>query len=121
MKDAARWSVALLMVGMGLLHFVRPKPFVRMMPKQLPAPLLLVYVSGVFEIGFGIGLLFELTRQAAAYGLILLFIAVFPANINMAVNRVQLNPARPLPTWILWARLPLQFGFIALAYWVRNR
>jgi uncharacterized membrane protein len=56
-------------------------------------------------------------RRAAGIGLIALYLAVFPANINMAVNNIALG-ADPVPTWALWARLPLQVVFIAWAYWV---
>lgn len=120
MKDAIRLLVALLMCGVGVLHFVQPRPFVRIMPPFLPKPLLLVYVSGFFEIVLGLGLLWSHTRWWAAYGLIALFIAVFPANIYMAVKEIQLNPRRPMPVWMMWARLPLQFVFIAVAYWLRS-
>jgi uncharacterized membrane protein len=69
--------LALLMTTMGVLHFVAPTPFVQIIPPQLPEPLLLVYVSGLFEIAGGIGVLLPKTRRAAAWGLILLYLAVF--------------------------------------------
>ncbi len=47
----------------------------------------------------------------------LLYVAVFPANINMAINEVQLTPDGTMPVWAMWARLPLQLGFVAAAYW----
>ena len=76
-----------------------------------------VYVSGVFEVLGGLGLLLERTRRAAAWGLILLYLAVFPANIYMAMEGIQIDPANPLPSWAAWARLPFQAVFIAWAYW----
>lgn len=116
-KLGALWGLALFMVAIGVLHFLRPKPFVRIVPKQLPAPLALVYVSGFFEVLGGIGLLIPETQAWAAWGLIALYIAVFPANINMLVNDISLNPKKPIPRWALWLRLPFQFVFIAWAYW----
>jgi len=117
LKLVALWVLALAMIAIGVLHFVQPKPFVRIVPKFLPAPLALVYVSGFFEIAGGVGLLVPATRVAAAWGLIALYIAVFPANIYMLTHNISLNPKKPIPRWALWARLPFQFLFIAWAYW----
>ena len=116
-KLIALWALAAAMVGVGVLHFVQPKPFVRIVPKYLPAPLALVYISGVFEILGGIGLLIPETRTWAAWGLIALYLAVFPANIYMLTHNISLNPKKPIPRWMLWLRLPFQFVFIAWAYW----
>ncbi len=113
----ALWVLALAMISIGVLHFVQPKPFVRIVPKWLPAPLALVYISGFFEIAGGVGLLIPMTQQAAAWGLVALYVAVFPANIYMLTNNISLNPRKPIPRWALWARLPFQFVFIAWAYW----
>ena len=116
-KLIALWALAIAMIWVGVLHFVRPKPFVRIVPKYLPAPLALVYISGFFEILGGVGLLIPATRVYAAWGLIALYIAVFPANIYMLTDNVSLNPKKPIPRWMLWLRLPFQFLFIAWAYW----
>jgi uncharacterized membrane protein len=124
--EEARWRrvlrvlLAAMMVIVGVLHFADPEPFVRIVPAALPAPLLWVYLSGAAEVGLGVLLLWDRTRRLAAYGLIALYIAVFPANINMAVNGVQLDPASPMPVWALWARLPLQAVLIAWAWAVRG-
>jgi len=109
-----RIALAALMVVAGALHFVMPKGYVRMMPKWLPAHLALVYVSGVAEIAGGAGLLVAPVARAAAWGLIALLVAVFPANVNMAVNRIGLNPKQPPNMAVLWGRLPLQ---LVLIYW----
>ncbi len=103
------------MVVMGTLHFVSPEPFVAIMPAILPAPLLLVYVSGVFEILGGFGLAPVRTRRMAAWGLIALFVAIFPANVNMAVNQLAIG-GHVTPPWVLWARLPLQAVLIWWAW-----
>lgn len=94
----------------GTLHFVAEKFFTAIVPKSLPNPKLLVYVSGVFEILGGIGVLFSRTRRPAGWGLIALLLAVFPANVNMALNPERF---KQFPAWALWARLPLQFAIIA--------
>lgn len=117
LETIALWALALTMVAIGVLHFVRPKPFVRIVPKYLPAPLALVYISGFFEILGGLGLLIPSTRSFAAWGLIALYVAVFPANVYMLSDNVSLDPKKPIPRWALWLRLPFQLVFIAWAYW----
>lgn len=116
-KAIARWLLAIAMVIAGINHFVSPATYVAMMPELLPAPLALVYVSGVAEILCGLGLLVVRTRRAAGWVLIALLVAVFPANVNMAVNELPLG-GNPVPTALLWARLPLQLVLIAWAWWV---
>jgi uncharacterized membrane protein len=107
--------LAALMVVAGVMHFVAPGRYARVVPRWLPAPRALVFISGVFEILWGLGLLVAETRCWAAWGLIALFLAVFPANVNMAVNRIGFG-RKPPPAWLLWARLPLQGALIAWAY-----
>lgn len=108
---------AAAMIAVGVAHFANPEPFVRIVPEALPAPLLLVYLSGVAEILGGAGLLVPKTRRFAAWGLVALYVAVFPANLNMAIHEIQLDPTNPLPVWAMWARLPFQALFIAWAWW----
>ena len=115
LDGALRWVLALLMTFAGVMHFVRPGGFVRIVPAWLPAPELLVYVSGAAEIALGLGLLVRRTRRWAAWGLIALLVAVFPANVNMAVNHIGFGSG-PTPAWVLWARLPLQAVLILWAY-----
>ncbi len=103
------------MVLSGAMHFRSPKVYERMMPSWLPAHRALVLISGVFEVLGGVGLLVPATQHLAAWGLIALFVAVFPANVNMAVNRLPLG-RRPVPTWALWLRLPFQLVFIGWAW-----
>ena len=110
------WALAGGMVAIGLGHFVRPQPFVDIVPDYLPAPLVLVYVSGLFEVLGGLGLLYAPTRRFAAWGLIALYLAVFPANVHMALHQIAPAGTPPLPVWALWGRLPLQVLLIAWAY-----
>lgn len=112
---ALRWLLAAFMTLAGLNHFLSPETYLGMMPAVLPAPLALVYISGVAEIAGGLGLLHRRTRTLAAWGLIALFIAVFPANLNMAINGLPLGE-RSVPLWALWARLPVQLVLIAWAF-----
>jgi uncharacterized membrane protein len=115
-KAILRWVLTVAMVIAGLNHFVSPGPYVAMMPAELPAPVLLVQISGVAEILGGLGLILPQTRRLTAWCLIALFVAIFPANLNMALNHLPLG-AHPVPQWALWARLPLQVVLIAWAYW----
>ena len=119
MKLALRLLLAALMVVAGTLHFTRPEGFTRIVPAWLPAPLALVYVSGFFEVLFGALLVVPATQRTAAFGLIALFIAVFPANVNMATHHLGFGGGPPRQ-WILWARLPLQAVLIAWAFWLRQ-
>lgn len=113
-RGILRWVLTVFMVAAGVNHFASPAPYVGMMPPQLPAPLALVYVSGVAEILGGLGLILPTTRRLAAWGLIALFVAVFPANLHMAIHHLPLGE-RVIPAWALWARLPLQLVLIAWA------
>jgi uncharacterized membrane protein len=117
MKPALRMVLALLMIAVGVTHFANPAPFVRIVPSPLPAPLALVYISGFFEVLGGAGLLVPLVRRQAACGLIALYVAVFPANLNMALSHISLEVGHPIPTLLLWLRLPLQAVLIAWAWW----
>lgn len=119
-KIGLRWLLTIFMVLAGINHFRAPDPYIAMTPDFLPAPLALVYISGVAEILGGLGLILPQTRRLAAWGLILLLLAVFPANINMAINDIPLD-GRDLPTWALWGRLPLQALLIAWAYWYTRK
>lgn len=110
-----RWVLAGMMTVVGIAHFVWPEPFERIVPKKLPAPRALVYISGAFEILGGVGLVLPYAPKVAAWGLIALLVAVFPANINMAVNDLPLG-TKKLPRWVHWVRLPLQAVLVAWAF-----
>jgi len=89
--------------------------YLPIMPPFLPAPLTLIYVSGAAEILGGIGVLFTATRRPAAFGLILLLILVFPANIHSAMHGATIAGWN-VPPWLLWCRLALQPLLIAWVY-----
>lgn len=115
-KEILRGVLAVAIIIVGITHFTKPEPYVSIVPPQLPAPLELVYISGVFEILGGIGLLIPYVSVAAAWGLIALFIAVFPANINQAVNAIPIEGIPHIPI-LYWFRLPFQAVLIAWAWW----
>ncbi len=116
LKKVFQILLSLFIIIAGTLHFIKPEPFVKIVPDYLPYHLELVYISGFFEILFGIGLLIPSLSSAAAWGLILLFIAVFPANINMAVNNIPIQGV-PQNQILYWLRLPFQAVLIAWAWW----
>jgi uncharacterized membrane protein len=109
LRTILRWLAAIFFVVAGTFHFLKPEMYLQIMPPYFPAPQLLVAVSGVAEIAGGFGLLLRPWRRAAAWGLIALLIAVFPANIYM----VQHPGSFHFAPWVLWARLPMQAVFIA--------
>jgi uncharacterized membrane protein len=111
MPQPARLLMAALYIVAGALHFVLTPTYVRIMPAYLPDPVLLVRISGAAEILGGIGLLVPLTQTAAAWGIIALLIAVFPANLTMVLDHARFPT---VPLWAAWLRLPLQ---LPLIYW----
>lgn len=108
----SRILLASFFIAAGILHFVFPVYYARIIPPILSAPLTLVAISGVCEILGGLGVLIPHVRRLAGYGLIALLIAVFPANIYMASQQVQTHGWTPF-TFLTLLRLPLQFLFIA--------
>lgn len=107
MRTASRRILAGFFTLAGILHFVVPQRFEAIMPPWIPLHAEAVAVSGAAEIAGGLALLPERTRPAARWWLIALLIAVFPANVHMALHPEQ-AAAGDIPRWLLWARLPLQ-------------
>ena len=110
-----RSLLALFFVVAGIAHFVFPDAYARIVPPYLPQPGLLVLISGIAEIAGGIGILVPITRRLAAFGLVVLLIAVFPANIYMAVAHIPFSGLAGRP-WLQWLRLPLQAPLIWWAW-----
>lgn len=119
-KSISCWVAGLLFILAGANHFRSPQFYVQLMPDYLPWHLSLVYVSGLAEMVGGAGLLIRKTRPAASWFLILLLLAVFPANVDSALNGAQFK-GKEVAAWILWARLPLQGVLIAWIYLVGKR
>jgi uncharacterized membrane protein len=107
---------SLLFIASGLLHFAKPAIYLKIMPPYIPWHLAMVHISGICECLGGFGLLLPATRRVAAWALVALMIAVFPANIYMATNPVQTG-ASAIPATIRWGRLPLQLVFVLWLLW----
>jgi uncharacterized membrane protein len=113
-RTLALWVLASFFVLAGDNHFLNAGPYLAMMPPYLPWHAGLIIVSGIAEIAGGLGILITKTRRLAGWGLIALLVAVFPANIQVALHGW---PGVQIPQWTLWARLPLQGVLIAWVYW----
>ena len=113
-KIGMKYLFAAIFIFGGFNHFRDPEVYLSIMPPYLPWPSALHLTAGFFEFVFGVMLLIPRYQRLAAWGLIALLLAVYPANIHMAVNW------RDYPEWrmsFLWIRLPLQFVLIAWAWW----
>jgi uncharacterized membrane protein len=113
-KHISRYLYGVFFITAGANHFLNTPFYVSIMPPYLPWHVALVYISGLVEIGLGALLLFERWSRLAAWGLIALLIAVFPANVHMTLYPEDYSWASPLT---LWFRLLLQGLLIAWAYW----
>jgi uncharacterized membrane protein len=114
----ARGLLAAFFLLNGAHHFLNPRVYDPMVPRALPAPRAIVYASGVAELAGGAGVLSPRAAPAAGWWLIATLVAVFPANVNMAVNAGRF---RAIPEPLLWARLPVQGLFIAWVWKVAVR
>jgi uncharacterized membrane protein len=106
--------MSLFYIVAGTIHFINPDWYVRIVPPILPFKIAIVYISGVLEIILGSLLIFPKARFIAGWGLIILLVAVYPANIYVALTNGEAMDITPL---IAWGRLPFQFVLIGLAYW----
>src|SRR5476651_1975493 len=116
-RTISKYVLALFMVGGGTMHFINADFYLKIMPPYLPLYLELVYLSGVCEIALGLLLLIPRFSRFAAWGIIALLIAVFPANIYVYQHQ-DLLPAPPI---LHLMRLPLQGVFILWAFWHTRR
>ena len=108
--------IAGLFLVTGTLHFIKPGPFLKIVPLPMPWPLGLVYASGFFELAGAMGLLIPRFQRAAAYGLVALLIAVLPANIYMAAAPVKFGGFLDHPLYH-WIRIPFQGVLMAWVLW----
>lgn len=120
LKEIFRAILSVSIIVVGITHFVKPLEYASIVPPQFGDRLAMVYISGFFEILGGIGLVIPFVSVAAAWGLIALFIAVFPANIYQAIHSIPIEgiPHHPL---FYWFRLPFQAVFIAWAWWYTRK
>jgi uncharacterized membrane protein len=104
----ARAALGVTFLVAGALHFIRPRPYISIMPRYLPAHRELVYASGVAEMAGGAGVLAG--KRLAGWWLLATLVAIFPANVEMAIHAERF---RRIPEPLLWARLPVQGLLIA--------
>lgn len=114
-RRIARVFAGPVMVLLGVNHFVMPQTYVSAIPDALGAQLALVYISGVAEIAGGLGTMHARTRRIAGWWLIATLVAIFPANVHMAIHPDR-YPAIPGGGVTLVARLPLQIVFVYLVW-----
>ena len=117
-----RYLLGVFFVIAGANHFVSPDVYLEMMPSWLPLHGPAVFWSGVAEVAGGLMLFFDRTAKAGGVFLILLLVAVFPANVNAAIDpgSVPWLESNDVPSWLLWARLPLQ-PLLGALIWVSTR
>ena len=116
LKSITVYSLCVLYTIIGVKHFTDLDFFLVIIPPYLPNPELLVYVSGFFEILFGVLLIPIKTRKYAALGLVILLIAVFPANIYLFNSEIAQN-SYGISRQFALIRLPYQIPLIVIAYW----
>ncbi|WP_187148057.1 DoxX family protein [Leptospira biflexa] len=119
MKKFFMYSLAIFYIVAGTNHFLSPEFYLEMMPDYLPFHELLNVTSGLSEITLGLLVLYERMRKLACYGIILLLLAIYPANINMLLEALD-GKDFGVPIWALYVRLPFQFLFIYWAWVVRD-
>ena len=117
-KNISIYIMVYFYINVGIKHFTDPYWFLHIIPPYLESiGIELVYISGFFEILLGFLLLFSKTRQISSYGIILLLIAVYPANIYLAFNQEPQELIGISSFAASWIRLPIQFILIGIAYW----
>lgn len=118
-SSSARYALALMFVFTGLAHFTKMKhELARMVPSVFPSPMRMIYATGVLEFLGALGLLVPRFRSLAAFCLIALLVAMFPANVKAARDRLTLGGK---PATALWLRAPMQILFIGLLWWSSAR
>ena len=115
-KTGLCWFFALFFFFAGIMHFVEVEAFAGIVPPLLPFPKLIVWVTGVMEMMFAVGLLLTKYRKLSGFWLAPFLLAVLPANIYMAMYNIPMGETVATPT-ALWVRVALQFPLIALILW----
>ncbi|WP_298246406.1 hypothetical protein [uncultured Christiangramia sp.] len=103
------YLMSIMYIFAGIMHFLKPKMYMRIMPRYLPAHKQLVLLSGLAEILLGIGLLFTTTRNASIYGIVIMLLIFLLVHFYMLSSK---KAAARISRWILIARIPLQFVLI---------
>lgn len=108
------YLMAAIYVIAGCLHFIKPKMYLRIMPRYIPQPKLMVSLSGLAEIALGLGLCFPYTKDWSIYGIIIMLIIFLLVHFYMLSSE---KAGAGIPRWILLLRIPIQFGLMYWAYW----
>lgn len=108
------YGMVALYILAGVMHFVKPKAYMHIMPRYLTNQKALVYASGIAEILLGIGLCFDATRTSAIYGIIAMLIVFLLIHMHMLSGK---NASAGIPKWVLILRIPLQFVLMYWAWW----
>ena len=115
-SDRSRLRFAAMMVAVGILHFVAPAPFRRIVPRWFPWAEQAVFVSGVAEVAAGVLVAVPRTRRAGGWLSLATIAAVYPANLQMAYDATWGEPQVEVPAWAAWARVPMQFPMLRQAW-----
>ena len=108
------YLMAAIYIFAGTMHFIKPKMYLRIMPRYLPNPKLLVILSGIAEILLGIGLCFASTKNLAISGIIVMLLVFLLVHFYMLSS---IKAGAGIPRWALLLRIPLQFGLMYWAFW----
>jgi uncharacterized membrane protein len=115
-QDSARYALAIMFLFTSTAHFSKMKhDLVRMVPAQFPNPLMIIYFTGGVEILGAVGLMLPKFHRMAAFCLIVMLLALFPANVKAALRHL---PLRGQEATALWLRAPMQLLFILLLWWI---
>ena len=114
-RSFLRWVLAVFFVLAGTNHFREPEIYLGMMPSWVPVPAIVNGMVGMAELVGGLGLIFAPTRRLAGWGLIILLVAILPANLHVAL--LGKMPGYDISPFLLWLRLPFQVVFIAWVWW----
>ncbi|WP_435413660.1 DoxX family protein [Psychroserpens mesophilus] len=108
------YVLPIVLVLAGIMHFIKPKVYLRIMPRYLPYHKLLVYLSGIAEIGLGLALCIPALKTFAVYGIIAMLLVFLLVHFYMLSGEKE---SAGIPKWILVIRIPLQFGLMYWAWW----
>ncbi|WP_436484263.1 DoxX family protein [Chitinophaga sp. ARDCPP14] len=116
----ARISAAVMFLLIGVTHLMKPRKLTYMIEGMIPYPLFMVLFTGALEVLLGAGLLFSATQYYAGWGLMILLVAMFPANIRVAVLNLPAPGGLPSKPWYIWSRLLFQPVYILWIWWAIN-
>ena len=111
------YLMAVMYIFAEVMHFIKPKAYLSIMPAYIPAHKSMVFWSGIAEVMLGIGCCFDATRTLSLWGIILMLAIFLPVHLDMITNERIKNK---VPAWFIWLRLPMQFGLMYWAFFYMN-